>query len=77
MKDKNNYLTDRSYGHYGGHFLIDFIDLFNRHCLYFIHNIHDCLLGDVRPYHHACAVQQRRHHLTACVKASGEHFERS
>jgi len=26
---------------------------------------------------HACAVQQRCHHLTECVKASGEHFERS
>ena len=25
----------------------------------------------------ACSVQQWRQHLTACVKASGEHFERS
>jgi len=29
------------------------------------------------PYHQACAVQQWRRHLTACVKASGEHSERS
>jgi len=31
----------------------------------------------VRPYHHVCAVQQWRHHLTACVKASDEHLEHS
>jgi len=34
-------------------------------------------MGDVGPYHHAYAVQQWRHRLTACVKASGEHFARS
>jgi len=40
------------------------------------HNIHDCLLmGDVRPYHHACASQQWCHHLTVSVTASGEHLE--
>ena len=30
-------------------------------------------MGDARPFHHACAVQQWRHHLTSCVKVSGEH----
>ena len=53
--------------------------LLNWHCQYNIHSIHDCLLmGDARPYHmHARAVQQWRHRLTACVKASGENLERS
>jgi len=34
-------------------------------------------VGDARPCHHACAVQQWRHRPTACVKASGEHLDRS
>jgi len=46
-------------------------------CRYNIHSItYDCLLmGDSKPHHHACAVQQWRHHLIACVKASGEIIE--
>jgi len=34
-------------------------------------------MGDHRPYHHACAAQQWRHHLTVCVKASDEYFKLS
>jgi len=42
-------------------------------------NIRDCLLtgrSDRSPYH-ACAVHKWYHRLTACVKASGEHFDSS
>jgi len=38
-----------------------------QYTIYTIHSINDCLMmGDARPYHHARAVQQRRHRLTAC-----------
>jgi len=30
-------------------------------------------MGDTTPCHHTCALQQWRHHLTACVKSNGKH----
>ena len=34
-------------------------------------------VGNARSYRHACAIRQWCHPLAACVKACGEHFERS
>jgi len=51
--------------------------LLDCHCRYYTIFMTVFWVGDPRPCHRECAVHQWSPRLTVCVKATGEHFERS